>query len=97
MYRALVLTLAAQLGALPETAFDAELPEMDVWFMDEISELRGIVKSLGVGLDQDWKSLCAVVKERFGWNVEQLQAVNADDGDEDEDEEGEYAPVVVET
>lgn len=88
----LLITLAAQIFAIPESAFDAELPEMDVWFMEELEELRSVVATLG-GMDEAWNGLRSVAKERFNWDVSEL---HGDDDDSDE-EEGEYAPVVVET
>lgn len=94
-----VTVLAAQIRALPDSAFTTELPDMDTLYMDEIEQL---VKNLGAALAEpqwwglakrvavEWDKLDAAAKER-GWELQPLAA-----GDEDEeDEEGEYAPVVV--
>jgi A1 cistron-splicing factor AAR2 len=92
-YKLLLVTLAAQIFAIPETAFDAELPEMDVWFMEELEELRGVLATFG-GMDEAWNGLRSVAKERFNWDISDL---HSDDANESDEEEGEYAPVVVET
>ncbi|KAL1411572.1 hypothetical protein Q8F55_002536 [Vanrija albida] len=99
----LVTTLAAQLDALPLTAFQTELPDLDVFYQDELEALR---KSLGRALGSPgWWALAPRLRAawagleksagRFGWALGPLPAGD-EDSDED-DEDGEYAPVVVET
>lgn len=106
-YIALLNTLSAQLGALPDNAFDAELPEMDVFYFDEIESLRqGLVG--GVGRDDPdvlaaWEGLRKSAK-RWGWAISPLSGKTiASPGheheveeEEESEEEGEYAPQVVE-
>jgi A1 cistron-splicing factor AAR2 len=91
--------LGAQIDSLPETAFAVEVPDLDVFYQDEIEALRrGLGAALAVrgwwGLagraQAAWSRLQAVGRRR-GWEIGMLPQ-----GDEDEDEEGEYAPVVVE-
>lgn len=43
-YISLIKILGAQLGTLPAGVFDAELPEMDVWYIDEIEALRAGIR-----------------------------------------------------
>ena len=100
-YIAFLRTLSAHLLALPDEAFDAELPEMDVFYLDEIESLR---QALGRGVGKDdsgvqeaWEGLRESVK-RWGWTISPLSDGEAEQGEEEEesDEEGEYAPQVVE-
>lgn len=98
----LVSLLAAQISSLPETAFEVELPELDVFYLDEIEALR---RALGSALavrgwwgmagraQAAWERLRAVGRER-GWSIGELALGDEEESDE---EEGEYAPVVVET
>jgi A1 cistron-splicing factor AAR2 len=99
-YFALLATLTSQLCALPESAFDSELPDLDTFYLAQIGNLRA---NLGAALGAPkwwgsagrliaaWKNLQEAAMKR-GWEVEDLRM-----GDEDsDDEEGEYAPVVVE-
>jgi A1 cistron-splicing factor AAR2 len=100
-YISLLLTLSAQLAALPESAFEAELPEMDVFYLDEIEALRGHLSEVVGGwtaaeqgkVREGWARLKAVSRKMWRWELEDL----GDEEEEDEDEQGEYAPVVVET
>ena len=106
VYTSLIHTLSAQLGALPKNAFDMELPEMDLFYLEEIEQLRTGLANLGeVGgqegekLIQAWQALQKAAKG-WGWDIDNLksssgQAVNATASDEEEEEEGEYAPQVV--
>jgi A1 cistron-splicing factor AAR2 len=108
-YTSLVHTLAVQLGALPKNAFDMELPEMDMFYLEEIEQLRIGLASLGEGngkevekLGQAWKALQTAARG-WGWDIEDLKTAGGPSGggsgsDEDEsEEEGEYAPQIVET
>ncbi|GMK53906.1 hypothetical protein CspeluHIS016_0104920 [Cutaneotrichosporon spelunceum] len=97
---AFVDLIAAQIASLPAQAFDVELPDLDVFYQEEIEALRrGLGAALAVrewwGLARraqgSWTRLRAVGRER-GWEIRPLPQ-----GDEEEDEEGEDAPVVVET
>lgn len=99
----LVTTLSAQLDALPLTAFQSELPDLDVVYQDELEHLRRNLGhalgspgwwSLAPKLRAAWAGLEASAK-RFGWTLGPLPA--GDEDSDEEDEEGEYAPVVVET
>ena len=103
-YTALIDTLAAQLTALPDSAFETELPEMDLFYLDEIEVLRtnfaaahgGWTTSEQAGLDRAWSKLRAVAREKFGWQVGALSYPIELEEDE-EYEQGEYAPVIVES
>ena len=103
-YTALIDTLAAQLTALPDSAFETELPEMDLFYLDEIEVLRtnlaaahgGWTTSEQAGLDRAWSQLRAVAREKFGWQVGALSYPIELEEDE-EYEQGEYAPVIVES
>lgn len=99
---ALVDVLAAQIRALPDSAFTTELPDMDTFYVEELGHLG---RNLGAALAEPqwwglakralpaWERLEAATKER-GWSLAPLPA--GDEDDEEGDEEGEYAPVVVE-
>lgn len=106
-YTSLLHTLAVQLGALPKNAFDMELPEMDMFYLEEIEQLRTGLANLGEGsgkevekLGQAWQAL-KTAAEGWGWDIGDLKPVNEQSGlgdeSEDDEEEGEYAPQVVET
>jgi A1 cistron-splicing factor AAR2 len=106
-----IAALTAQLHALPDGVFDTELPELDVWFNEELEALRGnISRAMGEaeGLWADgearkelrvgWEEMKSVARRQFGWEVGELQSLAQlfdGVGEEDEDEDGEYAPVVV--
>ncbi|ODN81987.1 hypothetical protein L202_02316 [Cryptococcus amylolentus CBS 6039] len=115
-FQTLVDTLVSQLGALPEQVFESELPEMDVFFLDQIEALRQNLgaalwatspSGLQVGVEEGaqwseeerqdmnarWNRLRDVAWRRWRWDVDELgHRVE----EEDEDEDGEYAPMVVE-
>lgn len=106
-YTSLIYTLAVQLGALPKNAFDMELPEMDLFYLEEIEQLRTGLANLGEGSGKDgekliqaWQALKAAAKG-WGWDIGDLKTGSGQPGEElesdDEDEEGEYAPQIVET
>lgn len=100
-YTALLHSLCAQLGALPPNAFDAELPEMDVFYLDEIESLRiGLAQGICAGdaeVQKGWEALRNSAR-RWGWSISPLSSVTPQAGqDEESDEEGEYAPQIVET
>ncbi|EKD00657.1 hypothetical protein A1Q2_05052 [Trichosporon asahii var. asahii CBS 8904] len=87
------------LTSLPETAFDTELPSVDTFLLGEIEQLRQNVSAalaepgwwgLAQRVAREWQGL-QQAGARFGWDIEALGS-----GDDDEDEEGEYAPQVVE-
>lgn len=100
---ALVNLLAAQISSLPATAFEAELPDLDVFYLDEIEALR---RALGSALavrgwwgmagraQTAWARLQATGRKR-GWMIGDL--AQGDEEESEGEEEGEYAPVVVET
>lgn len=96
---ALIEVLAAQISTLPESAFTTELPDMDTFYLAEIEQLG---KNLGAALAEPqwwgevkrvgaaWERLDRAATGR-GWKLQPLAA-----GDEDDElEEGEDAPVVV--
>ncbi|KAK8864508.1 hypothetical protein IAR55_001758 [Kwoniella newhampshirensis] len=102
----LLHTLAAQLDALPEGSFETELPELDSFFLEQIESLR---KNLGTAMwgssgwkeaDREiikagWNKLRDTAWNKWRWDIDELgHIVEEDDGEE---EEGEYAPIVVET
>jgi len=102
---AFVGTIAAQLAALPESAFETELPEMDVLYLDEIEALRCNLSAVlaewttgeQVGIREAWRKLRAIAKDQYRWKIKDLSyQMSLGEDEEDEDEEGEYAPVVVE-
>lgn len=110
-YINLVLTLTAQVQALPDSVFDTELPELDVWFNEEFEYLRrnlgsaiGVEGSLWVKSNEQellntWEAMRVVARQKFGWQIGALSGLGSTDRDlyeEEEDEEGEYAPVIVE-
>lgn len=84
-----------------------ELPEMDMFYLEEIEQLRTGLANLGEGsgkevekLGQAWQAL-KTAAEGWGWDIGDLKPVNEQSGlgdeSEDDEEEGEYAPQVVET
>ncbi|ORX35812.1 A1 cistron-splicing factor [Kockovaella imperatae] len=102
LYTAFLRSLTAQFDALPETIFESELPEMDLFFLDELEYLRG---NLGSGMvdwiaddrariQEAWKLLQGVVV-KWRWDLKPIVVGEAVD-DDDDIEDGEYAPVVVE-
>ena len=108
-YTSLLHTLATQLGALPKNAFDMELPEMDLFYLEEIEQLRIGLANLAEGsgkevekLEQAWHALKTAAKA-WGWDIGDLRSTSGQsrDGHEmdevESEEEGEYAPQIVET
>lgn len=105
-YTSLLHTIAVQLGALPKNAFDMELPEMDMFYLEEIEQLRiGLSALSEVGgkeeekLGQAWQALKTAAKG-WGWDIGDLKTasqVHDEIASDDEEEEGEYAPQIVET
>ena len=106
-YTSLVHTLAVQLGALPKNAFDMELPEMDMFYLEEIEQLRTGLANLAETdgkdagkLGQAWQALKTAAKG-WGWDIGDLksasQAQTEAESEDEEEEEGEYAPQIVET
>jgi len=86
-----------------------ELPEIDLFYLEEIEQLRTGLASLagssgkeGEKLRQAWQALKTAAKG-WGWDIGDLKTASEQSGagpasDEVEsDEEGEYAPQVVET
>jgi hypothetical protein len=86
-----------------------ELPEMDLFYLEEIEQLRMGLLNLGdVGaggqevekLKEAWQALQKAAKG-WGWDIENLKSSSggrAGDivpSDDEEEEEGEYAPQVV--
>lgn len=104
LYNSLIDTLSAQTDVLPDTIFESELPEMDLFFLDELEYLRGNL-SRGIAswkaedqteILERWTKFRSLV-EKWKWEVQPLiVGTGAEDDDEDdEDEEGEYAPAIV--
>ena len=104
----LLETLAAHLAALPDGVFETELPEMDTYYLGELENLRmniaaSLARPAGHCIWKDaeqirsvmdaWESL-RVAARRWGWALGAPNPTMVDVEDEDE-EEGEYAPVVV--
>jgi hypothetical protein len=78
---------------------------MDVYYLEEIEQLRIGLSGSGVldkktkevaGLMKAWESLRKAGKG-WRWEIGPLTEGNTDEEEESEDEEGEYAPQVVET
>lgn len=98
VYGGLITTLAVQLKALPAGVFETELPEFDLFFLDEIESLR---QNLGaapwsVQLTLQWQELRKAGRT-WNWDLGDLETHTAHVNEEEEsDEEGEYAPVIVE-
>jgi A1 cistron-splicing factor AAR2 len=99
----LAQALTAQLVALPEGVFDTELPELDAYFMDELENLRvniSAASSHWAGpvrqtVDIAWKDLQSKCKARWGWTIDGLSEARPQSDEESDEEEGEYAPVIV--
>ena len=108
IYKELLKTLRVEIEALPDGVFDTELPEMDVFYLDQLESLRKNLASAIWGeveegttwteLErQSFKSLRNALRDsawkKWKWDIDELSH-RVDE--EDEDEEGEYAPVVIE-
>ncbi|ORY32797.1 A1 cistron-splicing factor [Naematelia encephala] len=105
-YTALIHTLSSQLSALPDHVFDGDLPEMDLFYLDEIESLAknlsSAISSWGEKhnkhVTQAWQSLGNVARNKFNWHLSDLAEYHHGQGiDEQDDEQGEYAPVIVDT
>ena len=73
---------------------------MDLFFVDEIESLRInlatlLVESSHAKFETAWKGLQSA-GQRWSWIIQDLDAV-VDSDEEEEDELGEYAPVIVDT
>ncbi|WWC94316.1 hypothetical protein V866_001158 [Kwoniella sp. B9012] len=108
----LVNTLASQIQIIPDGTFDTELPELDVFYLDHFESMRkNLTGAISISKDSDkwdenarekigssWTKLKEAGKP-WGWEIGDLSkdqpAQNSDD-DEESEEEGEYAPVIVE-
>jgi hypothetical protein len=84
-----------------------ELPEMDLFYLEEIEQLRIGLSQCGIlghpgtgekrnGLVKAWEALQKAGKG-WGWQIEPLGGGHQGEEDDESDEEGEYAPQVVET
>ncbi|KAJ9094417.1 hypothetical protein QFC21_005956 [Naganishia friedmannii] len=106
LYTRLFRILAAQLSSLPETFFSVDLAGtgmQDFWH-DELQALcRNVARIQPTGTAPDSQAspmkeslsrLKAVAMERFQWNLD--TSVTEGPGSDEEEEEGEDAPVVVE-
>ncbi|WWD03108.1 hypothetical protein V865_001155 [Kwoniella europaea PYCC6329] len=107
----LVDTLASQIQAIPEGTFDTELPELDVFYLDQIDSMRkNLSVAISISKDSDkwdenarekigssWTKLKGAGKP-WGWEIGDLSIdrVGQNNDDDEESEEGEYAPVIVE-
>ncbi|WVR06940.1 hypothetical protein IAU60_003976 [Kwoniella sp. DSM 27419] len=108
-YVKLVNILSFQIQAIPGGTFDTELPEMDAFYLDQIEALQrnlaaaGFRSSTGTscsdeqgGLNQAWIALQSAA-DKWGWDIGGLApGSNAPESEDEEEEEGEYAPMVVE-
>jgi len=96
LYAEFVSTLAAQLRALPNGVFETELPEFDLFFLDEIESLRQNLASAPwrKQVEQPWREL-RKVGQTWNWRLEDIGPEVISTEEDEEDEEGEYAPVVV--
>lgn len=96
VYKAFVDALAGQLSAIPDGSFETELPELDLFFLDEIESLRQNIEGslISTALKTSWKGLRQAGK-KWRWQLDTLQARPVTE-EEESDEEGEYAPQVVE-
>lgn len=99
----LIETLKAQLVALPEGVFDTELPELDAYFMDELENLRLNISGassrwagpMRQKVETAWEDLQSKCKARWGWTIGSLSEARLQSDEESDEEEGEYAPVIV--
>lgn len=105
LYNRLFDILAIQLSSLPETFFSVDLAGtgMQDFWQDELQALCRNVTRIPAGAAQDasrspmkdsLSRLKAVARERFQWDLSTLETEGS--ASDDEPEEGEDAPVVVE-
>ena len=94
LVRELISTLSAQLQSIPDGSFETELPELDLFFLDEIESLKHNLSSspLCPNVSIQWKEL-QKVGQRWNWRIIDLTPLVV--VDDESDEEGEYAPVIV--
>jgi hypothetical protein len=100
-YSALLETIDMQLQAVPETFFTVELAGTgmeDFWF----SEIEALIRNYTINapgiepsVDAAISNLKKTALSKFGWEIAEVNALHVDE-DEDELEEGEDAPVIVE-
>lgn len=96
LFQAVVVVLAAQIATIPSGSFETELPEFDLFYLDEIESLRQNL-SFAPWRDQmltSWKRLQSAGKT-WRWAIEDIATPAQNAESDEEDEEGEYAPVVV--
>lgn len=96
LFRAVVVAIAAQIQSIPSGSFETELPEFDLFYLDEIESLRENLSSTPWRdqVSASWKRLQSAGKT-WRWDIDNLDSPGPVDGSDEEDEEGEYAPVVV--
>lgn len=100
-YSALLETINTQLQAVPETFFTVELAGTgmeDFWFSETEALIRNYsMNAAGIepSVDAAISNLKKTALSKFGWEIADVDALNVDE-DEDELEEGEDAPVIVE-
>ena len=100
-YSALLETINMQLQAVPETFFTVELAGTgmeDFWF----SEIEALIRNYGLNaagiepsVDVAISNLKKTALSKFGWELVDVNTLHVDE-DDDELEEGEDAPVIVE-
>ena len=94
---AFICAVAVQITAFPAGTFETELPELDVFYLDEIESLRSHILAAGhttsPKIEAAWKEL-QKAGTQWGWSITDLSSTSA--AESDSEEEGEYAPVVVE-
>lgn len=104
LYISAIKLLQSHLDSLPDGVFETELPELDIWYIDELEVLRGhLRRSLGETgsmwrteesvqrVCAAWNELRGVAKRRYGWDLSELLTDKSSQkgGDDSEEEEEE--------
>ena len=103
MYMDLLGTVGAQLAALPASAFETELPDMDVFYLDTIASLRvNLMAAVGGWTDDEqsqvdtaWRDLQQTARGAWRWDIGPLTQASEIAEELEDEEEGEYAPTIV--
>ncbi|WRT66488.1 uncharacterized protein IL334_003447 [Kwoniella shivajii] len=101
-YRALIDTLAAQISSIPEGTFDTELPELDVFYLDQIETVKRSLAIAMWGLNgtQKWDEMIKKdmqvswgkleeSSKKWGWEIGDLTISSSGFNGEEEDGDNE--------